>query len=106
MKRKTEYKVEEFKEQKSLVVAGIAKPYSFLNILNRMEVDTVNKILFIGHKNYSLKDIQKIRKEFYVTNSHSVVTTQKDDIDIFYLKIELKLDEEERFKELILNNLN
>ena len=118
MKRKTEYKVEEFKEQKSLVVAGIAKPYSFLNILNRMEVDTVNKILFIGHKDYSLKDIQKIRKEFYVTNSHSVVTTQKDavklieysreldDIDIFYLKIELKLDEEKKFKEFILNNLN
>ena len=53
-----------------------------------------------------------------MTNSHSVVTTQKDtvklmefskeldDIDIFYLKIELKLDEEKRFKEFILNNLN
>jgi tetraacyldisaccharide 4'-kinase len=75
-------------------------------------------LLFVDHKDYSLKDVQKIRKEFYVTNSHSVVTTQKDavklmefskelyDIDIFYLKIELKLDEEERFKEFILNNLN
>jgi tetraacyldisaccharide 4'-kinase len=118
MKRKTEYKVEEFREQKSLVVAGIAKPFSFLNILNQMKVDTQNKILFIGHKDYSLKDVMKIRKEFYATNSYSVVTTQKDavklieysreldDIDIFYLKIELKLDEEERFKEFILDNLN
>jgi tetraacyldisaccharide 4'-kinase len=118
MKRKTEYGIEEFHEQKSLVVAGIAKPFSFLNILNQAKLDTQNKIIFTDHKDYSIKDIQKIRKEFYSTNSYSVVTTQKDavklmeyskeldDIDIFYLKIELKLDEEERFKEFILNNLN
>ncbi len=118
MKRKTEYGIEDFREQKSLVVAGIANPFSFLNILEQAEVDTKNKIMFVDHKDYSIKDIQKIRKEFYATNSHSVVTTQKDavklmefakeldDIDIFYLKIELKLDEEERFKEFILNNLN
>ena len=83
-----------------------------------MKVDTQNQILFVDHKDYSIKDIQKIRKEFYMTNSHSVVTTQKDavklmefskeldDIDIFYLKIKLKLDEEEKFKEFISNNLN
>ena len=118
MKRKTEYGVEEFQEQKSLVVAGIAKPFSFLSVLNQVKVDTQNQILFVDHKDYSIKDIQKIRKEFYMTNSHSVVTTQKDavklmefskeldDIDIFYLKIKLKLDEEKKFKEFILNNLN
>jgi tetraacyldisaccharide 4'-kinase len=118
MKRKTLYGIEEFQEQKSLVVAGIAKPFSFLNILEQTKVDTQNKIIFVDHKNYSLKDVQKIRKEFYSTNSYSVVTTQKDavklmeysreldDIDIFYLKIELKLDEEKKFKEFILNNLN
>ena len=118
MKRKTEYETEEFREQKSLVVAGIAKPFSFLNILNQAKIDTQNKILFIDHKDYSLKDIKKIRKQFYATNSYSVVTTQKDavklmeyskeldDIDIFYLKIELKLDEEEKFKRFILNSLN
>jgi tetraacyldisaccharide 4'-kinase len=118
MKRKTEYGVEEFQEQKSLVVAGIAKPFSFLDILNQAKVDTQNKLIFADHKEYSLKDILKIRKKFYATNSYSVVTTQKDavklmeysneldDIDIFYLRIELKLDEEKRFKEFILNNLN
>lgn len=118
MKRRTEYGVEEFREQKSLVVAGIAKPTSFLNILNQAKVDTQSKLIFGDHKEYSLKDIRRIRKEFYVTNSHSVVTTQKDavklmeyskeldDIDIFYLKIELKLDGEEKFKTLILNKLN
>lgn len=118
MTRKTEYGIEEFKEQKSLVIAGIAKPASFLNILSQTKVDTQNKLIFVDHKDYSLKDIQKIRKKFYVTNSYSVVTTQKDavkllkyseeldDIDIFYLKIELKLDQEEKFKKFILSSLN
>jgi tetraacyldisaccharide 4'-kinase len=118
MTRKTEYGIEEFEGQKSLVVAGIAKPNSFLNVLGQTKVDTENKLIFADHKNYSLKEVQKIRKEFYTTNSHSVVTTQKDavklmkyskeldDIDIFYLKIELKFDEEEKFKKFILNHLN
>ena len=53
-----------------------------------------------------------------MTNSHSVVTTEKDavklteylkeldDIDIFYLKIEMKFEDDESFKEFVLNNIN
>ncbi len=118
MVRKTQYGIEEFEGQKSLVVAGIAKPFSFLNILEQNKVDTQNKLIFTDHKDYSLKEVQKIRKEFYATNSYSVVTTQKDavklmkyakeldDIDVFYLRIELKFDEDEKFKSFILNHLN
>jgi tetraacyldisaccharide 4'-kinase len=118
MTRKTEYGLREFEGQKSLVVAGIAKPFSFLNILGQTKVDTLNKLIFVDHKDYTLKEVQRIRKEFYATNSHSVVTTQKDavklmkyanefdDIDIFYLKIELRLDEEDKFRNFILNHLN
>jgi len=118
MIRKTEYGIEEFEGQKSLVVAGIAKPFSFLNILGQTKVDTQNKLIFADHKNYSLKEVKRIRKEFYATNSYSVVTTQKDavklmkyakeldDIDVFYLKIELKFDEQEKFKNFILDHLN
>ncbi|OGU76065.1 MAG: tetraacyldisaccharide 4'-kinase [Ignavibacteria bacterium RBG_16_34_14] len=118
MTRKTEYGLQEFEGQKSLVVAGIARPFSFLNILGQTKVDTQNKMIFVDHKDYSLKEVQRIRKEFYATNSYSVVTTQKDavklmkyakqldDIDVFYLKIELKFDEEDKFKNFILNHLN
>jgi len=118
MTRKTEYKIEEFEGQKSLVVAGIAKPYSFLNILAQTKVDTQNRLIFTDHKDYSLKEVQRIRKEFYASNSYSVITTQKDavklmkyarefdDIDIFYLKIELNFDDEENFRNFILNHLN
>jgi tetraacyldisaccharide 4'-kinase len=118
MRRKTEYGLREFEGQKSLVVAGIANPFSFLNILGQTKVDTQNKLIFVDHKDYSLKEVQRIRKEFYATNSYSVVTTQKDavklmkfakeldDIDVFYLKIELKFDEADKFKNFILNHLN
>lgn len=118
MARKTKYGLQEFEGQKSLVVAGIANPFSFLNILGQTKVDTNNKMIFTDHKDYTLKEVQKIRKEFYSSNSQSVVTTEKDavklikytnefdDIDIFYLKIELKFDEEEKFKDFILNRLN
>jgi tetraacyldisaccharide 4'-kinase len=115
--RKIEYKLDDFKGQDSLVISGIANPESFLNVLNNVHVNTKNKLIFRDHKNYTLKEVQKIRKEFYTTNSHSVVTTEKDavklsrfkrefdDIEIFYLKINLCMDDEESFKQYLINKL-
>jgi len=116
--KKEEYSLEEFDGQKSLVVSGIANPVSFLNILLQTNVDTSHKIIFRDHKDYTLKEVQRIRKEFYATNSHSVVTTEKDavklmnfakeldDIDIFYLKIKLEIDNEELFTKFLLEKTN
>jgi len=115
--KKIEYDLDDFKGQESLVVSGIANPQSFLNILNKVHVNTLNKLIFSDHKNYTLKEVQQIRKQFYVTNSHSVVTTEKDavklsrfkrefdDIEIFYLKINLCMDDEESFKQYLINKL-
>jgi len=109
LKMNTELSLEEFQGQKSLVVSGIASPVSFLNILKQTKVDTQNKLIFKDHKRYTYNDIQRIRQLFYSTNSHSVVTTEKDavkltqfsreldDIDIYYLKIKFSLDDEESF---------
>lgn len=116
--RKTFYDIEEFKEQKSLVVSGIANAHSFLNVLKKTKVDTENRIIFRDHKHYTLKEVQKIRKEFYATNSYSVVTTHKDavklseyakeldDIDIFYLQIKLEMDDENSFKKFLFERIN
>jgi tetraacyldisaccharide 4'-kinase len=112
------YKAEEFIGQKSLVVCGIANPKSFLNALTVMKIMTTNKLIFRDHKYYKSDHIQKIRKQFYDTNAHSVITTQKDavklgqyakeldDIDIYYLKIEMKFDEQEKFNQFIINKIN
>jgi len=114
----TEYAVKDFEGQKSLIVSGIANPYSFINALKQTKVDTSNQIIFPDHKNYTLKEIHKIRSEFYKTNSHSVVTTQKDsvklikysdafdDVEIFYLKIELRMEDEKGFKYFIFSKIN
>jgi tetraacyldisaccharide 4'-kinase len=115
--RKIEYSLDDFKGQESLVVSGIANPQSFLNVLGKVHVNTQNKMIFRDHKNYTFKEVQQIRKQFYTTNSHSVVTTEKDavklsrfnrefdDVDIFYLKINLCMDDEESFKQYLINKL-
>lgn len=115
--KKIEYNLDDFKGQESLVVSGIANPKSFLNILSKVHVNTQNKLIFRDHKNYTLKEVQQIRKQFYTTNSHSVVTTEKDavklsrfkrefdDIEIFFLKINLCMDDEESFKQYLINKL-
>lgn len=116
--KKIEYDIDDFKGQDSLVVSGIANPKSFLNILNKVHVNTQNKLIFRDHKNYTAKEVQLIRKQFYTTNSHSIVTTEKDavklsrfkrefdDTEIFYLKINLCMDDEESFKQYLINKLN
>lgn len=118
MTRKTEHSMEDFNGQDSLVISGIANPASFLTILEKTGVNTKNQLIFKDHKNYTAKEVQLIRKTFYSTNAHSVVTTEKDavkllkfarefdDIDIFYLKIALFIENEESFIEFLKNNLN
>lgn len=115
--RKEVYPIDEFEGQHSLIVSGVANPFSFLNALKQCGVNTDNQIIFRDHKNYSIDEVQKIRREFYSTNSHSVVTTEKDavklinfarefdDIDIFYLKIKIVFDDEVGFNDFILNNI-
>jgi tetraacyldisaccharide 4'-kinase len=112
------FDLKEFMGQKSLVVCGIARPESFLNALEKNQIDITNKMIFTDHKDYTLKEISSIRKSFYDTNSYSVLTTQKDavkltnfskeldDIDIYYLRIELKLDEQEKFNQLLIKSIN
>lgn len=118
VKNHQQFRLNEFEGEKSLVVCGIARPYSFLKVLEQNNIDISNKLLFKDHKEYTLKEVNLIRKKFYETNSNSVVTTQKDfvklkafskeldDIDIYYLKIDMKIEQEEEFKKHILELFN
>lgn len=117
MTRKTEHSLEDFNGQDSLVISGVANPNSFLTILQKTGVNTKNRLIFKDHKKYTDKEVQLIRKTFYSTNAHSVVTTEKDavkllkfarefdDIDIFYLKIALCIENEEDFIKYLNNKL-
>lgn len=114
----THYNTDEFKGQKSLVVSGIANPESFITALDNIDINTDYKIVFGDHRDYSDEDIQKIRKMFYSTNSYSVITTEKDavklaryskeldDIDIYFLRIKLQLDDEKGFNSFLEQKIN
>lgn len=113
IKTGTRYSVEDFRGQKSLVLSGIANPQSFFEALQQNGINTENKMILKDHAKYSEEDIQQIRKLFYSTNVHSVITTQKDkvklvryakeldDIDIYTLNIELRIEQEEEFLKLL-----
>ena len=112
------YSLQEFEGQKSLVVCGIARPFSFLKVLEDNKINITNRMLFKDHKEYEEKEVQLIRKKFYDTNSNSVITTEKDyvklreftkeldDIDIYYLKIDLQIENENEFNKKILEIIN
>ncbi len=113
IKDNKKYSIEEFKGQQSLVVCGIARPFSFLRVLEVNNINIKNKLIFPDHKEYTLKEVEDIRKKFYDTNAYSVLTTQKDavklmlyskeldDIDIYFLKIEVDMEDETKFFEKI-----
>ncbi|MGE5682228.1 MAG: tetraacyldisaccharide 4'-kinase [Bacillota bacterium] len=117
VKNHQHYQICEFEGQKSLVVSGIAWPQSFLNVLKQNNINTENQLFFTDHKDYGVKDVQAIRRKFYSTNSHCVLTTQKDavklsgfakeldDIDIYYLKIDLEIDDKTGFEDFIINRI-
>lgn len=117
VKNNKEYSLKEFEGQHSLVVCGIAKPFSFLRVLEENGINIKNKMIFADHKSYTIKEIENIRKEFYNTNSYSVLTTQKDavklmkfskeldDIDIFYFKIELVIENQTDFLNTVKNKV-
>ena len=114
VKNHESFSLDDFKGDKSFVVCGIARPYSFLKVLETHNIDIRNKILFKDHKEYNLREVNLIRKKFYDTNCNSVVTTQKDyvklkafskeldDIDIYYLKIDMEIENESEFQKQIL----
>ncbi len=115
LKTNESFPIQEFQGQKSLVVSGIARPFSFIKVLEENKIDVQHRLLFPDHKYYTEKEVQKIRMEFYSSNSYSVLTTQKDavklsqysreldDIDIYFLKIEIEIEEKEKFEKEVLN---
>ena len=117
VKTNKEYSTKDFEGQNSLVVCGIAKPISFLTALTVNSIKINNQLIFLDHKNYSNNEVQEIRKKFYDTNSFSVLTTHKDavklmefrreldDIDIYYLKIDVEFEEPESFYSLLDNKI-
>jgi tetraacyldisaccharide 4'-kinase len=99
--------VTEIIKEKKLILAGIAKPDSFVNFL-KSENDEV--MIYPDHHDFSDKDIEAINQK---SQDRSIVTTEKDYVrlidsdlksELFYLPIKSKfVSNQEQFDKTILD---
>jgi tetraacyldisaccharide 4'-kinase len=96
-----------------LAVCGIALPDSFIETVNDLGGLVCKKMIFPDHHKYTTKDIEDIKRAS--SDVDLIVTTEKDgvklgeifpsDLDIYMLEIDIKINEEARFKECLKNVL-
>ncbi len=102
--------IDYIKDREVTAMAGIGNPYPFFNLLNELGAVLREKILFPDHYLYSIKDIERLRYK------GPIITTEKDaiklkrlpigNIKILSLNIKIRLHDEDRFKNNILEMLN
>tara|TARA_B100000780_G_C21036501_1_gene415719 strand:+ start:115 stop:1056 length:942 start_codon:yes stop_codon:yes gene_type:complete len=96
--------IDKFKtDEKYLVFSGIGNPESFKETLITNNINIIKEIIFPDHHQYTKKEIGKIKILAKNLNA-KIITTEKDYVkidngenkDIEFLKIDLKIQEEEK----------
>ena len=88
--------------EKYLIFSGIGNPETFKEILIKNKLNIVKEIIFPDHYKYTQTDIDKVKLQAKKLNA-KIITTEKDyvkinsdeDTDIKFLKIQLKIKNEE-----------
>jgi len=103
--------VNDVKDYEVLLITGIAVVHPLLAFLKEKSINFVN-LHFGDHHNFSQKDIDHIRNAFSKMSSDNklILTTEKDyvrlrpllDEDLYYLPIQVKMNENEVFNNKIL----
>ena len=96
-----------------LIFSGIGNPTGFKSLLKENNFNIADEIIYPDHFNYSANDINIIKKKANDINAE-IITTEKDFVkiskndkaNINYIEIDLKIDEEESFKNFIISKLN
>ena len=107
----TQYKpqnINEFKNKKVIVFAGIGNPENFFNLLKDNKIHVVEEIKFSDHHEYSEKEVENLFNKAKKNNA-VLLTTEKDYFrigedykkNINYLKIEVKIENRDQFIEEI-----
>ena len=101
--------LEEFNiSNKYLIFSGIGNPRSFKDLLLKNKLNIVKEIIFPDHYEYNHRDIKFLKKKALEFNA-KIITTEKDfnkipdkdKIDINYLKIDLKINNEEELSNFL-----
>ena len=95
-----------------LMFSGIGNPKEFKKTLKRYDFKIKKIVTYPDHYKYKNSDIENIKK-IAKNNKLKIITTEKDynrlskkqKTNIQFLKIELKIEKEKQFKNLILKKL-
>jgi tetraacyldisaccharide 4'-kinase len=90
--------------EKYVIFSSIGNPNNFKETLIKNKFSIIKEIIFPDHYNYTRNDIDRIKLEAKKLNA-KILTTEKDYVkinsndnhDINFLKIELKIKDEEQF---------
>ena len=101
--------IEELKNKEIIAFAGIGNPSNFFNLLKENKLNVKKTYSFPDHHDYSQKDFDEIENN----TSAIIVTTEKDYFrihdnqkqNIYCIKVELEIENEDRLKDLIKQNL-
>ena len=104
--------IEQFKNKKLFAFAGIGKPNNFFDLLSKYNLDVQKKISFPDHYEFKKKEIEQITRDA-VNNNLDLITTEKDFYrvkdygfkDLRYLKVDLKIEEKNKFITEVLKHL-
>tara|TARA_B100001057_G_scaffold493690_1_gene588714 strand:- start:7007 stop:7951 length:945 start_codon:yes stop_codon:yes gene_type:complete len=96
-----------------MIFSGIGNPNDFKNILVENKFNIKDELIYPDHFNYTLKDIEFIKKRANDINA-GIITTEKDYMrikkenrnGINFLKINLKIHDEKRLINFINDNIN
>jgi len=112
----SEIKLEDFPDKNIFAFAGIGTPFNFFLTLKNIGFKILGKKNFPDHHQYNLKDLELIQKFAKNCNTTICITTQKDavkirgllksqknfpDIKFYYLRVEVTLQEETEFLNLL-----
>ena len=96
-----ELDLSELSGKKLTAFCGIGNPDGFRSTLNSFNPALLELLEFPDHHNYTLSDLEKIRKSYVSSNSDFLITTEKDgfklpsdffsDIDLNILRIAFKI---------------
>jgi tetraacyldisaccharide 4'-kinase len=103
--RNEEESAKVFQGKRIMAFCGIAHPERFLALLQKEAIHPVDFLVFPDHYSYPIKSLAKISKRGQKLQAEAFITTEKDTVKIrqtqaleqiplYYLKIDLKLQEE------------
>ena len=99
-----------FKGNKLIALAGIGNPNNFFQLIKKSGLKVEKKLIYPDHHIFTDSDIQEIKNKI-TEKDYKIITTEKDyhkmkkfDFkELDYLKVSLKINEKEKFLQVIQN---